>query len=197
MSFRNLGLCALVLLPLACSSAPPPAAEPPSAGTATEAAPPPAADAAAQPQAAAPMAARPATDEAAQKSTESAGGGSTKPEGASVVDGGGGDKLGGGTLTQAEIRDVVLKNAELFDACYTLGAGKSRDFVATVTVKATVAASGNVTDTRVIKSNANNKKVDTCVSDAFKKIKFPPPKGAATAVITFPIEFNGTEEVRP
>jgi TonB family protein len=118
--------------------------------------------------------------------------GGSSVKGAEVVS----EPLGGGTLTQQEIRAVVLKHAELFDKCYLIGAGKSRDFVATVTVKATVAKSGTVTVTEVLKSTSKNPKVDACVADAFKQIKFPPPKGAATSVITFPIEFHGTEEVR-
>jgi TonB family protein len=174
MSLRNLAWCALVLLPLGCGGAPT-SAEPPSAG-----------DAMARPESAsaAPMAApggAGATDETRSSSV-----------GAAAVS----EPLTGGQLTQAQIRDVVEKNGELFDQCYLLGAGKSRDFVATVTVKATLGPSGTVTVAEVIKSTAKNKKVDTCVADAFKKIQFPAPKGAATSVITFPMEFQGTEEVR-
>ena len=53
-----------------------------------------------------------------------------------------------------------------------------------------------VNDTKVIGSNAKNAKVDACVADAFKKIKFPVPKNSATSTITFPMEFQGVEEVK-
>ena len=66
----------------------------------------------------------------------------------------------------------------------------------TVTVKATIGPSGAVTVAQVIKSTAQNAKVDTCVVDAFKKIKFPPPKDGGTSVITFPMEFQGVEQVK-
>ncbi|WP_169796742.1 AgmX/PglI C-terminal domain-containing protein [Chondromyces crocatus] len=108
----------------------------------------------------------------------------------------GGDKIGGGTLTQDEIRRVVTERPELFDACYLIGAGKSRDFIATVTVRATLGPSGKVTVADVVRSTAKNKKVDTCVADAFKQLKFPSPRGATTSVITFPMEFQGAELVQ-
>ena len=101
-----------------------------------------------------------------------------------------------GTLTKHEIRAIVLKHGELFDTCYTIGAGKSKEFVATVTVKATIGPSGVVNDTKIVGSTAKNTKVDACVADAFKKIKFPVPKNGATSTITFPMEFQGVEEVK-
>jgi len=48
----------------------------------------------------------------------------------------------------------------------------------------------------VLSSTTKNPKVDACVKDAFKKIKFPAPKNAGTSVITFPIQFAGLEEVK-
>lgn len=104
--------------------------------------------------------------------------------------------LTGGRLTQQEIGDILTKNAALFNDCYTIGAGKTQSFTGVVTVRATVGPSGNVTDAQVVKSTAKNPKVDTCVVQAFKNIKFPPPKDAGTSVITFPMEFNGVEQVK-
>lgn len=101
-----------------------------------------------------------------------------------------------GKLTQQEIADILSKNAAYFNDCYTIGAGKGREFRGTVTVKATIGPSGAVTVAQVIKSTAQNAKVDTCVVDAFKKIKFPPPKDGGTSVITFPMEFQGVEQVK-
>ena len=86
-----------------------------------------------------------------------------------------------------------MQTQDLFNDCYTLGAGKSRQFVATVTVKATVGPTGAVNAAEVVKSTAKNKKVDACVLDAFKKMKFP--AAGSTVPITFPMEFNGAEEV--
>jgi outer membrane biosynthesis protein TonB len=120
------------------------------------------------------------------------GPGAAKPEGAMAE----GTALTG-ALTKSEIRAIVIKHSELFDKCYSIGAGKSMQFVATVTIKATIGPSGVVNETQVVKSTAKNLKVDECVADAFKKIKFPKPSNGATSVITFPMEFQGVEEVKP
>jgi TonB family protein len=99
-----------------------------------------------------------------------------------------------GSLSQDEIRQILEKNGDVFGDCYNLGAGgKNKDFRATVKVKATLGPSGSVNFVQVLKSTAKNPKVDACVSDAFKKIKFPAPKNGSTSVVTFPISFNGLE----
>lgn len=100
-----------------------------------------------------------------------------------------------GKLTQKDIQAIVFKNQDLFNDCYTIGAGKGQQFVATVTVKATIGPKGTVNEALIAKSTAKNPKVDKCVADAFKKIQFPAPKDGATSVITFPMEFNGAEQV--
>ncbi|EYF00884.1 putative abductin-like protein [Chondromyces apiculatus DSM 436] len=186
-----------MLLPLGCaaapSSAPPPQPQPvaqdakaeaPAAPTATErgapGAPPPVAEGKAS------------TDSNKPADSSAAGKAAGTQPGAAVV----GDRIGGGSLTQEQIRDVVTARPEVWDNCYMIGAGKSRDFVATVTVRATVGPFGTVTVADVVRSTAKNKKVDTCVADAFKQLKFPAPKGAVTSVITFPIQFEGTELVQ-
>ena len=103
----------------------------------------------------------------------------------------------GGKLTQADIGRIVEQSGDVFGDCYTLGAGgKMKDFKGVVTVKATIGPSGTVNQVDVTKSTANNTKVDACVRDAFKKIKFPKPRDGATSVITFPISFNGVEQVQ-
>ena len=101
-----------------------------------------------------------------------------------------------GKLTQQEIGDILSRNAAYFNDCYTIGAGKGQEFRGTVTVKATIGPSGSVTVADVIKSTAKNAKVDACVVTAFKKIKFPAPKDGGTSVITFPMEFQGVEQVK-
>ena len=106
------------------------------------------------------------------------------------------DKPLGGALTQDEIRGVVEKHGELFNDCYTVGAGKGQQFTGTVTLKVTLGPTGSVNEAQVAKSTAKNPKVDQCVVDAFKKIKFPAPKAGATSVFTFPMVFGGAVEVK-
>ena len=102
-----------------------------------------------------------------------------------------------GKLTQAEIARILESNGDVFGDCYTLGAGgKTKDFRGIVTVKATIGPSGVVNQVDVTQSTAKNPKVDACVREAFKKIKFPHPRDGATSVITFPISFNGVEQIQ-
>jgi len=95
-----------------------------------------------------------------------------------------------GSLSNAEIQKAINDNIQLFDACYTLGADKQGKLEGTVTVKATVGPLGTVKEATLVKSTMKNKKVDTCVVDAFKKVKFPQPKGGAV-IITYPMTFGG------
>lgn len=102
-----------------------------------------------------------------------------------------------GSITETDIRDVVEKHGELFDACYQVGLKSSPQFVAKVTVKVTIGPSGRVNRADVVRSTAKNPQVDACVADAFERMLFPPPKGGVTTVVTFPIEFSGLELVQP
>jgi TonB family protein len=95
-----------------------------------------------------------------------------------------------GTLSKEQIDSAVNKSVKLFDPCFTIGADKDGKMSGTVTVKATVAPNGDVKEAGVSKSTVKNKKVDACVVEAFKKVKFPPPAGGSPAVITFPMKFD-------
>jgi TonB family protein len=184
-----------------CGGAPPPPAEAPHAATDSTA------------SAAAPGAAKDGQGDAAPKPAAGTPAGAeaspaSPPDQRGVPEGG---KKGGGVgqavvespeplagkLTQEDIRRILEKNGDVFGDCYTLGAGgKLKDFKGIVTVKATIGPSGAVNQVDVTKSTAKNAKVDACVRDAFKKIKFPRPHDGATSVITFPISFNGVEQVQ-
>jgi TonB family protein len=95
-----------------------------------------------------------------------------------------------GTLSKEQIDSAVNKSVKLFDPCFSLGVDKDGKMSGTVTVKATVAPNGDVKEAGVSKSTVKNKKVDACVVEAFKKVKFPPPEGGSPAVITFPMKFD-------
>lgn len=101
-------------------------------------------------------------------------------------------------LSSEEVFGAVDKSGALFNDCYTIGAGvgKGKSFKGTVKVKATVGPSGTVNAVEVLSSTAKNTKVDACVKEAFKKIKFPSPHGGSTAVITFPLSFDGVQQVQ-
>jgi TonB family protein len=96
-----------------------------------------------------------------------------------------------GTLSNEQIQATVNENAKAFDACYTIGADKEGKMSGTVTLQATVGPLGVVNEASVKKSTMKNTKVDDCVRDAFKTLKFPKPAGGGTVMITYPMTFGG------
>lgn len=101
-----------------------------------------------------------------------------------------------GNITQNDVMAQVTKNMELFNRCYALGAGTSKSWRAKVTVKATVGPSGAVGSAEIVQSTAKNPKVDACVVEAFKKLSFPRPPGAGATTFTFPLSYDGMEQVQ-
>jgi len=97
-----------------------------------------------------------------------------------------------GTLSNEQIQTAVNGGLQAFDACYTLGADKTTGKLeGTVTIQATVGPNGDVNEAKVKESTVKNPKVDACVADAFKKVKFPRPEGGSTVMITYPMSFGG------
>jgi TonB family protein len=203
MSYRTIALASCLLM-VGCGGAPPPsAAAPRSPGDSVAAVPPPgvtgktAADEVGKkdsttPSVGAPDA--PATRAPGPPAPGAAGSDNGKNINQAVVET---RSPLAGKLTQDDIRAILEKNGDVFGDCYTLGAGgKLKNFKGVVTVKATIGPKGAINQADVIKSTANNAKVDACVRESFKKIKFPPPHDGATTVITFPIIFNGVEQVQ-
>jgi TonB family protein len=95
-----------------------------------------------------------------------------------------------GSLSHVEVETAIGGNMDVFDPCYTLGADKQGKLEGSLTVKAVVGPNGGVKDTSIQKSTMKNSKVDKCVADAFRKIKFPQSKGGVT-VVTYPMKFGG------
>jgi TonB family protein len=181
---RRLAPLALVSFVLGCGAAPPPSAA--TAPSATEAAPlpgdpkPPSAQAA-------PMAAPSAAphDPATTPKPPPVGRAAVASTDAPLTS----------NITQDEVINQVGKSSD-FNRCYTLGAAASRSWRAKVTVKATVGPTGNVGAVEVLSSTAKNPKVDACVLEGFKKLSFPRPAGAGTTTFTFPLSFDGIEQVQ-
>jgi len=188
MIYKCMGRLALplALVVLGCGS--PPAATSPSEPSAAAAAPP--AEPSPTPTSAADEKPAKEQEKEAKKDAGPTDAAASPAPGAAAVD----QKPLGGALTQNEIKSIVEQHGEYFNDCYTLGAGKSQQFVAKVTLKVTLGPTGNVNQALVTNSTAKNAKVDQCVVEGFKKIKFPAPKSGATSVFTFPMQFNGAVE---
>jgi TonB family protein len=189
---RTAAILPLVLV-LGCGSAPPPAAEQPSTGATPstpggtpgatgEAAKP------AQPGAAAATAAPPpptVVDVTNKASDANAAPGKATAKDAVLT-----------KISQEDILAAVNKNGDAFNKCYSIGAGSSKSYTAKVTVKATVGPSGTISSAEVVASTAKNAKVDACVLDGFKKITFTRPPNSGATIITFPLNFEGMQQVQ-
>jgi outer membrane biosynthesis protein TonB len=185
---RSIALPLMVALAAGCGAAPTPAGSTPDPGS-TPAESKPAPDAAAGAGAATPAAAAAVATPAAA---------ADKPAGDAATVGRvvATDAPIASKITQDDILALVQKNADLFGRCYTIGAAASKSFRAKVTIKATVSPLGAVNAVEVLSSTAKNPKVDACVSDAFKKLTFTRPAGSGATVFTFPLSFDGMEQVK-
>jgi TonB family protein len=94
-----------------------------------------------------------------------------------------------GKLTDTEIQATLSKNVELFDPCYP-EAMKKKKATVKVTVTATIGPKGDANDVKVSKSS-KDAKIDACVAEAFKKIKFPPSQEGSARVNPLTIELGG------
>ncbi len=99
-------------------------------------------------------------------------------------------------ITQDDILALVNQNSDVFYRCYNLGAGASKSWRATVTVKATVSPLGTVSAIEVTSSTTKSPKVDACVIDGFKKLTFSRPANSGATVFTFPMQFEPMQQVQ-
>lgn len=114
------------------------------------------------------------------------------PHGAPPVTGG--TKVGAASaetasgLSEAEIHAAIGQKQADFKVCYDLGRSGSGYFAGSVTVRASINASGDVAAIEVTGSTTKNTSVDACVRDALIKIRFPGKPGGT--VVQFPIDFG-------
>ena len=120
---RRLLVALPLTLALGCGASPPPAANPPSSAGPSEAAP----STQGTPPTAAGTAAPPTTpsEKGSSASTSSPSAATTVPADAPIST----------KITQDDVLAQVNKNAELFNTCYTMGAGASKSYRAKVTIK--------------------------------------------------------------
>jgi hypothetical protein len=101
-----------------------------------------------------------------------------------------------GKLSRDDILIAVSDAESLFDVCHAMGGGGGKPFIATVTVKAAISGEGTVTEATLQKSTSKSSKIDKCVVDALRRVKFPAAKDGAASVFTFPVELKGSTTPR-
>jgi len=116
-----------------------------------------------------------------EKANDEGGHEAPKPPAAAVVD-------SNGNLSEAEVRATIVSKQSTFRECYDLGASGGSSFSGTVQLKVSIGATGAVVSVDVLTSTTKNAQVDSCVTQAVRRIQFP-AKGNG-AVVAFPIEFG-------
>lgn len=93
-----------------------------------------------------------------------------------------------GNLSEAEVRATIVSRQSTFRECYELGASSTASFSGTVQLKVAIGPTGSVASVDILTSTTKNAQVDSCVTQAVRRIQFP-AKGNG-AVVAFPIEFG-------
>ena len=92
-------------------------------------------------------------------------------------------------LSEAEVRATIVGKQASFRECYDLGAsGSAGAFSGAITLRVSIGPTGTVATVDVVTSTTKVAAVDSCVTQAVRRIQFP-AKGNG-AVVAFPIEFG-------
>lgn len=99
-----------------------------------------------------------------------------------------------GQLEPAQVQKVLESNGKALDTCSR--ADKSGAYAGKIELKLTIGPSGRANSIEVRKSSPKSPAVESCLTDAFKKIEFPKPKNGKAQIIRFPLDFEATEVKR-
>ena len=91
-------------------------------------------------------------------------------------------------LSETEVRTTIVQKQASFRECYDLGVSSSAGFSGTVALRIAIGPTGTVASVEVLSSTTKVAAVDSCVTQAVRRIQFP-AKGNG-AVVAFPIEFG-------
>ena len=95
-----------------------------------------------------------------------------------------------GPLDKALIEKVVRRDLNQIKYCYTRELTKDPSLKGKVVVKFTIAKDGSVSKASIKSSTLGSRKVDECVTDRFRKLKFPAPNGGAIVIVSYPLIFH-------
>jgi TonB family protein len=98
---------------------------------------------------------------------------------------------GGGELKRQEIDIVIKQRMTLIRRCYTRELRRDASLQGTVKVRFVIDRDGSIKYAAVRSSQLQNSIVESCVIDEIKRLRFPPPDGDGTIVVTYPFTFHG------
>lgn len=94
-----------------------------------------------------------------------------------------------GTLTQAQINDIIMKYWGQIQYCYEREIIRQPDLAGKVWVRFTIGLTGRVTQATIERTTLNSPPVETCVTSAFRRLPFPSPGGTIVEAV-YPINFQ-------
>ncbi|MCB0272981.1 MAG: AgmX/PglI C-terminal domain-containing protein [Bdellovibrionales bacterium] len=94
-----------------------------------------------------------------------------------------------GTLTQAQINDIIMKYWGQIQYCYEREIIREPTLAGKIWVRFTIGTTGRVTQASIEKTTMNSPPVENCVTAAFRRIPFPSPGGSIVEAV-YPINFK-------
>jgi TonB family protein len=97
-----------------------------------------------------------------------------------------------GFCDKGQVSGVVKARQGTFKFCYEKELQLYPNLAGGVTVRFTISEAGAVANAAIASSSIASKKVEECVLDTVKKLKFPPPEGGV-CVVNWPFKFTPTK----
>ena len=95
-----------------------------------------------------------------------------------------------GSLDKSLIDTVIRKNMNQLRYCYQRELTKNPGLEGKIIVKFTIAPDGSVSRSGIKTSSMGNSDVETCLTERFKRFKFPEPKGGGVVIVSYPFVFG-------
>lgn len=94
-----------------------------------------------------------------------------------------------GGLKRAEISRVIRRNLPRFKFCYEKQLNANPNLSGKVSVYFTIAPTGQVARATVRESTIGERRVERCVLEVTRSLRFPRPRGGGIVVVTYPFLF--------
>jgi len=95
-----------------------------------------------------------------------------------------------GSLDKSDIKEVMQKNASRFRYCYERELVKNPALAGRVMVAFTISSTGSVAAATVISSTMGNTAVESCLTGAIRRLKFPAPVAGGIVQVKWPFVFS-------
>jgi len=95
-----------------------------------------------------------------------------------------------GVLDEEIIRRIVRRHINEVKYCYQVELQANPNLAGRVVVQFVISAMGQVQAPNVSSSTVNNAKVENCIALAFRRWRFPKPKGGGIVIVSQPFSLD-------